>query len=117
MPENEKESNRNNVKDIPNKLASIGYAMVPARGNESPAKFQDDDVEELAKGEHKRWVKEKTDAGWKPSEKTIKERKLHKDLIPWNELPEEEKEKDRVLVRGIPLILTKAGYIMVKIEQ
>jgi len=117
LPENEKESNRNNVKDIPNKLVSIGYAMIPARGNESPVKFQDDDIEELAKGEHKRWVKEKTDAGWKPAEKTIKERKLHKDLIPWNELPEEEKEKDRVLVRGIPLILTKAGYIMVKISE
>jgi hypothetical protein len=64
LPENEKESNRNNVRDIPNKLAIVGYAMVPARENEAPGKFQKDEVEELAIVEHKRWMKEKIDAGW-----------------------------------------------------
>jgi len=116
LPENEKESNRNNVRDILNKLASIGYAMVPARGNEAKGKFQNDEVEKLAKMEHKRWVQEKLDAGWKYAKKTIKEKKLHKDLISWDKLTEDDKEKDRVLIRGIPIILAKAGYIMVKIS-
>ena len=43
------------------------------------------------------------------------QKKLNKFLIPWDKLPEDEKEKDRVLVKGIPTILAKAGYIMVKI--
>jgi hypothetical protein len=116
LPENEKESNRNNVRDIPNKLASVGYAMVAARGNEAPSKFQSDEVEKLAKLEHERWVQEKLDTGWKPAKKTIKEKKLHKDLISWDKLTEDDKEKDRVLVSGIPIILAKAGYIMVKIS-
>jgi len=116
LPENEKESNRNNVKDIPNKLASVGYAMVPARGSETKSEFQNDEVEKLSKMEHKRWMKEKLDAGWKPAKKTIKEKKLHKDLKPWDELPEKEKEKDRALIRGIPIILARAGYVMVKID-
>jgi len=30
------------------------------------------------------------------------------------ELPEGEKDKDRDLVRGIPVILTRAGYAIVK---
>jgi hypothetical protein len=40
---------------------------------------------------------------------------LHKDLLPWEKLPESEKEKDRVLVKGIPKILSKAGYMMVQV--
>ncbi len=116
LPENEKESNRNNVKDIPNKLETVGYTMVATRGDEAPGKFQDDEVEKLARLEHKRWMKEKLDNGWKPAKKTIKEKRLHKDLIPWDKLPEEEKEKDRALAKGIPIILAKAGYIIVKID-
>jgi hypothetical protein len=34
--------------------------------------------------------------------------------LDWVELPDEEKEKDRELIRGIPRILTKAGYAIVK---
>ena len=116
LPESEKESNRNNIRDIPNKLASVGYAMVAARGNEAKGEFQNDEVEKLAKLEHERWVKEKLDTGWKLAKKTIKEKKLHKDLMSWDKLTEDDKEKDRVLIRGIPIILAKAGYIMVKLR-
>jgi hypothetical protein len=115
LPEDEKEQNRSNVRDIPNKLASVDYVILPARSGAAPAQFQSDEVEKLAKMEHERWMRQKLDAGWRPWEKTIKARKLHKDLVPWEKLPEEEKEKDRVLVRGIPRILTKAGYTMVKL--
>jgi hypothetical protein len=115
LPENEKESNRNNVKDIPNKLAIVGYAMVATRGSEASNKFQNDEVEKLAIIEHERWMKEKLDAGWQYAKMTDKAKKLNKFLISWDKLPEDEKEKDRVLVKGIPIILAKAGYIMVKI--
>ena len=90
--------------------------MVAARGNEAPSKFQSDEVEKLAKLEHERWMKEKLDTGWKPAKKTIKEKKLHKDLMSWDKLSEDDKEKDRVLVRGIPIILAKAGYTMLKLS-
>jgi len=115
LPEDEKESNRNNVRDIPNKLAIVGYAMVAARGSEASSKFQNDEVEKLAMMEHERWMKEKLDAGWQYAKMTDKAKKLNQCLIPWDKLPEVEKEKDRALVKGIPIILAKAGYIMVKI--
>ena len=41
-------------------------------------------------------------------------RRLHKCLVPWEKLPEEEKEKDRDMMRGIPVILARAGYAIVK---
>ena len=116
LSEDEKESNRNSVRDISNKLASVGYAMVAARCNETKGEFQNDEIEKLAKLEHERWVQKKLNTGWKPAEKTIKEKKLHKDLISWDKLTEDDKEKDRILVRGIPKILANAGYTVLKLR-
>jgi hypothetical protein len=116
LPEDEKEQNRDNVRDIANKLASIGYAMLPARGGKTTGEFKDIEVEKLARIEHERWVKLKLENGWQYAEATDKEKRLHKDLIPWERLSEIEKKKDRTLVRGIPKILAKAGYSMVKLS-
>jgi hypothetical protein len=88
--------------------------IVPLRGNQSSAKFTEEEVETLAIREHKRWKAQKEAGGWKYALKTDKAKKLHEDLVTWEELPEKEKEKDRVLIRGIPRILAKAGYMMVK---
>lgn len=117
LPEDEKEQNRNNVGDIQNKLASIGYAMLSARGNEPSGVFSEDEIEKLAEIEHERWVQQKLDMGWKHAKSTNKSKKLHKDLVPWRDLSHAEKEKDRVLVRGIPRIIEKAGYSIVKLSR
>jgi hypothetical protein len=114
LPEYEKESNRDNVRDIANKLAAVGYVMVPARSNEPPFDFPGDDLEFLAELEHQRWMKEKINAGWKYAPSTEKEEKLHSALLEWDELPEGEKGKDRALIQQIPNILAKAGYAIVK---
>lgn len=117
LPENEKEQNRSNVRDIPNKLASVGYALLPARSDETPGGFSDDEIEKLAGMEHERWMQQKLDTGWRYAKKTNKPKKLHKELVAWHSLPHEEQEKDRSLVRGIPKILAKAGYTMVKLGR
>jgi RyR domain len=137
LPEDEKKQNRSNVQDIPNKLARVGYIMIPARSKEASVGFPPSIVEQLAEMEHERWVKTKVEAGWRWAPETEKDKKLHKDLLPWHrlsdeersrlntpaeaaalgveELPDEEKEKDRVMVRGIPQILAKAGYTIVEV--
>ena len=121
LPENEKEQNRQNVRDIPAKLALVGYIMRPARSNEPPFEFPGRDLELLAEREHERWMRDKQAAGWKYAPKTDKSRKLHQDLLPWDELPDktvdgdQAKDKDRLLVRGIPTILAKAGYAIEKV--
>ncbi len=114
LPEDEKEQNRQNVRDIANKLSLAGYVMRPARSHEHPYNFPGDDLEMLSELEHERWMKDKLIAGWKGAPKTDKGKKLHKDLVPWAELPEKEKEKDREMVRGIPAILAKAGFAVEK---
>jgi hypothetical protein len=137
LPEDEKEQNRGNVLDISKKLARTGYVMIPARSNEPPFDFPGADLELLAVMEHVRWMKSKLEAGWRWAAETDKPNQRHKDLAPWrkgltdeerarltpdeaaalgpDELPDAEKEKDRVLVRGIPRILANAGYTVVKL--
>jgi hypothetical protein len=114
LPDYLKESNRRNVKDIPVKLAVAGYIMIPARSNEAAFNFPGDDLEMLAEKEHERWMAALLKEGWTLAAKTDETKKQHECLLPWKELPEGEKEKDRDLVRGIPVILARAGYAIVK---
>jgi hypothetical protein len=130
LPEEEKEQNRSQVRDIAAKLAHAGCYMVPARTGEPPFTFPADVLEELASLEHTRWVRQKLADGWRYAPETDKTRKLHKCLVPWaagdrsprdeapgslgaGELSEEEKEKDRTAVREISTILAHAGYTVV----
>ena len=71
-------------------------------------------LEELAEAAHEIWMDGKLRAGWKFALTTNKELKQHSCLVPYSELSESDKESDRDLVRGIPTILAKAGYNMVR---
>jgi hypothetical protein len=127
LPEDEKEQNRSQVRDIPAKLAYAGCYMVPARSGEPPFVFPDGVLEELASMEHTRWMRDKARDDWRYGSPTDKPRKVHECLLPWRlkdltayagfaerlgaeELPEAEKEKDRTAVRKIATILAHAGY-------
>jgi hypothetical protein len=114
LAEDLKEANRLNVRDIPGKLEVAGYIMVPARSNEPPFNFPGEPLEMLAETEHERWMQFKLVEGWKYASKTDNVKKMHNCLVPWDKLPNLEKDKDRDLVRGIPMILARAGYAIVK---
>ncbi len=120
LPEDEKEQNRSAVRDIPQKLGRIGYVMIPARSNK-PAEFPKGelDLEKLSKMEHERWMNAKLENGWEYAPDTNKPKKKHKALLSWNDnmLSEEEKDKDRDLVRVIPQLLTMIGYSVVDLNN
>jgi hypothetical protein len=115
LPENEKEQNRNTVRGIPCKIAYVGYKLVPSTGGQALFEFQKDEIEKLAEKEHQRWVKQKLDDGWQYAAITDKPRKKHKDIVAWDRLAEEDKEKDRVMVRAIPEIVARAGFMIVRV--
>jgi hypothetical protein len=116
LPKDEKEQNRSIVRDIPRKLAYVGYGLQVNLGDQKAIQFQEEEIEKLAKREHEYWVKEKLGRGWQHGKITNKADKKHKDLVPWDMLSEEDKEKDRVIIRAIPKILARAGYVMIKIN-
>jgi hypothetical protein len=93
LPPDEKGQNRGNARDIPIKLAHVGYVMVPPRNSETAPKEIDPHlIELLAEHEHERWLRAKIKAGWSWADKTDKARKLHKDILPWVVLSDEEME-------------------------
>jgi hypothetical protein len=116
LKEEDKELNRVNVRNIPTKLAAVGYIMVPARSDEKPLNFPGDDLEKLASIEHDLYVKEKQKQGFTQGEPTADNPNRNPYLIEWEKIPEEIKVIDRDLVSGIPDILAKAGYAVKKLE-
>jgi hypothetical protein len=131
LPEEIKEQNRDQARDIPGKLFVAGCYMVPANEGEPSFEFPPDVFEELASREHTRWMRLKARDDWRYGEKRDNEKKLHPCLLPWKtgdlgayadfverlgdkELSEEEKDKDRTAVREIPAILQVAGYTIVE---
>ena len=115
LSEELKEQNRLNVCNIPVKLGLAGYIMTPARSNRPPFDFPGELLEFLAEAEHERWMRSKLDAGWTYGPQTNNEKKQNQCLVPWKELSEEEKVKDRDLVRGIPQVLARAGFAVEKL--
>jgi hypothetical protein len=66
----------------------------------------------MARVEHDRWCRDMRAAGYVhgPEKVDDGDRKEHPDLIPWHRLSDEDKEKDRNTVRGIPQILDRVGF-------
>jgi hypothetical protein len=108
--------NRSQAAHIPVKLALLGCRAIPTPAWDVPLYvIPEEKVELLARVEHERWVKERTDAGWKwgPRDDDGKP-PTHPDIMPWELLDESTRKFDRLAVRGIPKFLAKAGY---QVEQ
>lgn len=112
LPEHLKESNRDQALHIVEKLKAIGCEVVVLKDREAGKfEFTLEEVELLAKMEHERWMEERLVSGWKyaPGPKDVK-KKTSPWLVTYEELPEEQKEKDRDAVRGIPKFLAEVGF-------
>ena len=62
-------------------------------GGEPPV-FSAQEMETLAMMEHRRWTIEKLDCGWRPAARSDNRFKRRSNLVPWDELPDDEKKKD-----------------------
>jgi hypothetical protein len=99
------ESNRQSADHIPVKLRALGRHTVPKGSPGTPiTEFGKDDVEVLAKMEHRRWMAERFLANWSLGPKNI-EKRTSPYLVEWEELPPEIQEYDRNFVRMLPEVL------------
>lgn len=111
LPERVRESNRRQVDHIGQKLAAVGHGIAPLTDWDAASyRFSNEQVERMAQMEHERWYQELVEGGWRHSaESKSPEKKTHPALLPWDELPEDEREKNRVTTRELPSFLARAG--------
>ena len=116
LPDDSRQSNLAQAGDIPNKLRALGYELAPGQGlAASEMRISDAQLEALASREHERWAENRRRHGWVYAPERDNARKHHPLLVPWDELNEREKEKDRDTVRNLPLLVEKARFRVRKI--
>lgn len=67
-------------------------------------------VEQMSKNVHEVWAETRISQGWTYGEQRNDELKTHPCLIPYEELPEEEKEYDRNTSIGTLKLIMKLGF-------
>lgn len=73
--------------------------------------------ERLAENAHDLWAVQRMNAGWTYGPKRDDQAKQHPCLVPYEELPEGEKEYDRLAALGTLKAILKLGYRIVPPES
>jgi hypothetical protein len=117
LSEDSKESNRAAARRISEVLAVAGLRLIQAP--EATHFSSDHDaiiaahieqhLENMAELEHDLWCEERQSQGWRYGSPRHDARKIHWLLVPYVELPENEKDKDRNQIRSYPGIVAAAG--------
>ena len=106
LPESFQDDNRNVADQMDYALASVFMLAEPGEGG---AKFDRDEVEVLSGIAHARWMAAKAIAGWKHGATRSEASMHHPDMVPYIELTEAAKQKDRDVIHSIPDMATLAG--------
>lgn len=117
LSEEIKESNRRQADHIGVKLAAVNCGMEPwcEYGKENFL-FSTEEVDRMARMEHIRWCEDRLRDGWTYGRDRDDEQKIHPDLIVWDRLTDEAREKDIAAAKLIPSLLARAGFQIYRID-
>ena len=105
-----KNSNRAQARDIGEKLEALGLAV---DSGDSPhptvERFDEAITLLLARHEHRRWMREKLANGWTYAPVRDNGKRHHPMLVPYDDLPPDEQQKDINVVNNIIPLLKKIG--------
>lgn len=117
LAETLKESSRNQADHIGAKLKAVGCGVVMAMDWREPLiSFSVEEIELMARMEHDRWLRERRRGGWRPGSKDIG-KKTTPFLVPWEELTEDIRERDRDFIRDLPRFLAGVGFKVCRFGQ
>jgi hypothetical protein len=72
--------------------------------------FDQEELIGMAKMEHELWCQWKRKNGWKFGNKRDEQLKTNPNLCPWEDLPEEERNKNVDFITNLPGILAELGF-------
>lgn len=109
LADDKKEQNRDQARSIGDTLRTIGCGITPwIEYGKDIFRFTESEIEIMAEKEHERWMKMELRQGRTYGEE--KSQTTHPCLVSWEELPEDQKQKDRETVCNFPMYLAKAGF-------
>ncbi len=107
LPAYLQESNYAQAEHIGAKLMEIGATLATRPVTGSAFTFTEDEIDTLARAEHKRWMNERLAGGYSYGPR--REGKRHPDLVDWLDLSPESRQKDVDAVTHLPDLLAAAG--------
>lgn len=118
LPRRLKESNLRQVEDIWKALHIVNCAIGLSTNSREPLfVFTNSEVEFLAEREHERWMQERVKKGWIYHRVRNDQERIHDCIVPWEQLPEDQREKDRNAVRALPGVLAKVNLKIIRLDQ
>jgi len=117
----QQEENRAAARRMADVLALVGLGVVMQEEAEPWKRLSDKElanyinahIELLAETEHEGWKEHRLRNGWRYNEQTDDAEKFHSALVPYGDLAERDKEKDRGAVRDYPAKAKEAGFAIV----
>jgi hypothetical protein len=107
-----RESNRAAARALPDQLGTAGYRLQVRSGEpDAVTELPAETVEQLAEAEHERWMGEKRTHGYVHGPRNDDATPpTHPDMVPWPDLDEPARAKDRIRFTAAPTLLTQVGY-------
>ena len=108
LTEPDKEDNRAAARRMGDVLKAGGFAL-DLDTSAIPPSALESNIETMAEAEHNGWMAHRAANGWTHSAARDDAAKQHPSMVPYAQLPELEKEKDRNNLRHYPEFAIRAG--------
>ena len=113
LPENIRDSNRVVADHFEVKVRAIGCVLSDAdMGNET--EIISSELEDLAIMEHNRWWADRALNGWTYGSDRNDLEKIHPNMVPYDALSEEDKQKDRDFVLEVANVFRQEGLVITR---
>ncbi len=120
LDEADQEDNRAAARRMESVLAVAGLGLsndpaVPPLPSDAVAAAIEAGLEPMAAAEHDGWLTRRVESGWSWGAQRDDAAKRHPSMVPYAQLAEREKDKDRSNVRHYPAFAERAGYRIVRL--
>ena len=114
LTENMRDANRAAAEHAPILFAAAGLRLADAGPGVEPVALSDAELELLARVEHRRWIADRVERGWRYGAVRDDHLMRHPSLVPFDALNEDDKEKDRNAVRALLSVLAGQGRVVIR---